>query len=425
MTTTNPSADTAAAGVLTTLRESPRPVKVLIAGMLVNRLGSFLHAFLVLYLIDRGYSATYAAVALGALGVGGVAGGLVGGWVTDKLGSRRTIVVSGLGTALATASILYAPGFLGAVGCALLVGALGQAYRPASSALLAAYTPQARYTMVFAMYRLATNLGGTGGPLIGVALIAVSYTALFLVEAAVLVLYALVALAWLPPDPPAPEPAVSSTQDDQAPAPARSVLADRRYLLFLLAVLLVSTVYVEYLAGLPLLVHDRGLSTTVYGVLVAVNGLIVAALELPATRYTQRWAPRTAFMANIALIGAGMTMYAFAPGVAGLVLATVVWSVGEIVGAPTMFSYPARIAPPALRGRYLGAGNAAISIAFAAGPVLGAQLWTVAGDGLWIACGAVSVVAVAAAYGGMRSHDQPNHSHGGVVAEPRTAGDPA
>ena len=412
----------AQAGVVTTFRETPRPVKVLLFGMLVNRLGSFLQAFLVLYLVDRGYPATHAAFALGALGVGGVAGGLLGGWITDRVGSRRTIVASGLGTAAATAAILYMPTFTGTLVCALLVGALSQAYRPASSALLAAYTPEARYTMVFAMYRLATNLGSTGGPLIGVALIAVSYSALFLTEAAVLVVYSLVALLMLPAD--RPPVAGSSTEDGQPRPIKRGVWRDGRYLLFLLAVLLVSTVYVQYLVGLPLQIHDQGLSVGVYGALVAINALVVTVLELPATRVTQRWSPRLAFVLNILLIGAGMSLYAFAWGVPGLVVGTVLWSLGEIIGAPAMFSYPARIAPPQLRGRYLGASNAAISVAFAAGPVLGAAAWTVSGSGLWIGCGVVCAVAAAAALVGMRREPDVDEDpvDGGVVAEPRPVG---
>lgn len=399
MTTT---VENEATGALRTFREAPRAVKVLIFGMFVNRLGSFLYAFLVLYLLSRGYDAGRAGLASGALGLGGVFGGLIGGWLTDRIGSRQTIVAGSFGTAAATAALLYVPTYAGVLACAMLVGALAQTYRPASSALIAAHTPPARYTMVFAMYRLATNLGTAGGPLIGAALAAVSYAALFWVEALVLVLFAATALALLPPDP-APNPSGAETAASGA-APAerrRGPWRDPRYLAYLAAVLLVSTVYVQYLVGLPLQIHDQRLSTYVFGAAVAVNGILVAALEVPVTRYTQHWPARIAFTANILLIGVGMALYAVPWGVAGIIIATVVWSLGEIVGAPTMFSWPARIAPEALRGRYLGALNAVVSVAFAAGPALGAQAWNVAGTGLWLICGVLCLLGAAAAQYGM------------------------
>jgi MFS family permease len=390
----DPAQTPAAAGVVRTFREASPAVRILIAGMFVNRLGAFLHAFLVLYVVSRGYDAVRAGLAVTALGAGGIAGGLLGGWLTDRLGSRRTIVTSAAVTAVATAAVLYAPGFAGIMVCAALVGAFGQAYRPASSALIADLTPAPRYTMVFAMYRLATNLGATGGPVLGVALIAISYHALFWVEAAVLLAYAAVAVFLLPPDRVRKRP----DKSDGTLGRGSSPLGDRRYLLCLVAVLLVSAVYLQHLVALPLMISAQGLSVTVFGLLIALNGLIVACLELPLTRYTQHWSPRVAFLLNTLLIGVGMSLYALPVGIAGLVLATVVWSLGEIVGAPAMFAYPARIAPPESRGRYLGAFNASISLAFAAGPVVGAQLWTSLGTRFWLACGAVCAVAALAAY---------------------------
>ena len=420
MTTAQPAS---AAGVLRTFRETPRPVRVLILGMFVNRLGAFLHAFLVLYLLSIGIEPARTGVAVGMLGAGGILGGIGGGWCVDRFGPRRTIVVGSLGAGAATAGILYAQGFPAVLACTFLIGALGQVYRPASAALIAAHTPQARYTMVFAMYRLASNLGTTGGPLLAAVLISISYTALFWVEAVVLGLFALMAQRLLPADRPPEAPAATSAATGSA---VRALLSDRRYLLFLLAVLLVSAVYVQYLVGLPLQADAQGLPVWMYGVIIAVNGAIVTVFELPITRYTQRWEPRTAFTLNIILIGLGMSLYALPLGVSILIIATIIWSTGEIIGAPAMFSYPAHVAPEQLRGRYLGVFNAAIGMAFAAGPALGALLWAVAGTGLWIICGLASLLAAVVAHTSMRRiHDHPDPADGRLVAEPRPAQDTA
>jgi MFS family permease len=179
-----------AAGIFATFRQAPRAVKAILAGILVNKLGAFMQVYLVLFLIHRGFSTREAGAALGAYGLGSVGGVLLGGWCTDRIGTRRTIIAGmGVTAGLLIAVLLlgYYPALLVAV---VAVGATSQLYRPASSTLLAELTPRQRQTMIFAMSRLALNLGTTAAPLIGVALLTISYDLLFCTEAAAAVGFA-------------------------------------------------------------------------------------------------------------------------------------------------------------------------------------------------------------------------------------------
>ena len=65
--------------ILPTLRELPPAAWVLFAGTFVNRFGSFVQVFLVLYLTDKGYSGLQAGLTLGSYGLGHMA---------DRLGRR-------------------------------------------------------------------------------------------------------------------------------------------------------------------------------------------------------------------------------------------------------------------------------------------------------------------------------------------------
>src|SRR5690242_14572987 len=91
--------------VVQTLRAMSRLVWLLLTGTLINRLGSFLQAYLVLYLSYRGFSAAGAGFALAAYGFGSVVGVLVGGSVTDRFGCRRTIVGSMVSAGVLTATV--------------------------------------------------------------------------------------------------------------------------------------------------------------------------------------------------------------------------------------------------------------------------------------------------------------------------------
>lgn len=57
----------------------PRSLWILFASLFVNRFGSFVHVFLVLYMISRGYTLTQAGVAVSASGIGSIGASVSGG----------------------------------------------------------------------------------------------------------------------------------------------------------------------------------------------------------------------------------------------------------------------------------------------------------------------------------------------------------
>jgi len=94
------------------------------------------------------------------------------------------------------------------------------------------------------------------------------------------------------------------------------------------------------------------------------------------------------------LVGAGMMLYLGGPSAAVLVVGTLVWTAGEMIGTPTMAVYPGRIAPAGLRAHYLAGLEFAVQIGYAAGPALGVALWAVWPDGVRWMCGVLTVVSV-------------------------------
>ncbi|CAL9596129.1 Multidrug resistance protein MdtH [Streptomyces sp. enrichment culture] len=390
-----------AAGIASTWREAPLPVKAVIAGIMVNRLGGFLQVFLVLFMVARGFPEVRAGFALAAHGAGAVAGILLGGWLIGRVGVRLSIVASMALNAALTAAVLYASSYPVMLLLAAGTGAASQVYRPASAELVSRLTGEQRRVMVFAMYRLATNVGTTAAPLVGAALLTHSYALLFWGEAVAALAVAVLGHLLLPADRPAARASGAPPPLPKGATGYRAVLRDRSFVLFLAAILGFSAVYTQYLSTLPLAVRAHGFDTFVYGGLVAVNGVIVILCELVVTRKVQRWPARTAAVAGILAVGAGLTAYALPLGIAGLVAATVVWSIGEIVGSPTMTAYPALAAAPEDRGGYLGASQAMFGVGSAAGPAAGVAAWALMGDAVWLLCGAVAAVAAVAAYHGM------------------------
>jgi len=376
-------------GVLATWRHTPRQAKALLAGVFVSKLAGFLQIFLVLFLTHRGYSSGRAGLALGLYGAGAVVGTLAGGWLSDRLSARTATVISMMGSALLLVSIVYLDNYPLILLAVMLISAVGQLYRPAAQSLITELTPRDRLVMVTAMYRLSLNLGVTVAPLIGVALASVSYNLLFWGEALAAGAYGVIALTALPRKADKAEQAEAS-QEAATLAPAQSAVApsrqrrsgylalleDGRYLAFLAAFLLLSVVYVQYTAVLPLAVINAGLSTWWYGAVITLNAVVVVAFEVPATRFVQKWPLRLTQMSGFALLAIGYGAYAIKMVPLFLIAGTLMWTLSEIVGAPTIWAYPGVVAPEHLRGRYFGAMQTMYGLGSSLGPVLGVLLFT-------------------------------------------------
>lgn len=379
------------------------PVKAMLAGVFVNKLGGFLQVFLVLFLIHRGFTVIQAGAALSANGAGAVIGILVGGSLSDRLGPRLATLISMFGGGVLMIGVLYAGSYAAILVIVTLLGGVSQMYRPAAAAMLSELTAENRQVMIMALYRLALNAGTTAGPLIGAALVTVSWSLLFWVDGITSLGYALIAAFALPRQSRASKPATAGSSGKRLLRSFAVVASDPRYGLFLTALFINALVYMQYVSVLPLAMRSAGLVTAWYAVMVAVNGGIVIGCELLMTKLTQRWRPRIVVMAGLVLLGGGMAIYDVPLGVGIFLAGTLVWTLAEIIAGPTVFAYPAIVAPDGLRGRYIGAAQAMFALGTAVGPVAGVAAWHAVGKTVWLGCAGACALAVLCARFGMRS----------------------
>jgi MFS family permease len=402
MTAIKAADSTDQAGVWITLRESSVPVRAILAGVLVNQLGGFLQIFLVLFLTERGFSAVQAGLARGCYGAGSFAGVLVGGAFSDRLGPRSAAFASMAGFAGLLIAVLYLRDFPLLLTAITLAGLVGRFYRPAAAALLSELTPQHRQVMIFAVYRLAINLGTTAAPLLGTLLISVSYELLFWVDAITALTYGVIALLTLPKQ--AKRPARPDAAGRRAGG-YRAVLVDRRYVLFLLATFVQCCVYIQYVSTLPLAMKAAGLAMLWYSVAISLNGFIVITSELLVTKITQRLPIKLIVVVGFALLALGQLMYALPWGVGVFLVGTMIWTIAEIAAGPTMFSYPGRVAPDALRGRYIASQQTMFNLGAAVGPVVGVAVFRAVGAQLWLWCALATMLGLGLALLGMQEPD--------------------
>ena len=369
------------------VRSMPPAAWVLFGGSFVNRLGSFVLIFLVIWLTEEGYSPAQAGAAVSSYGVGALVASLLGGYLADRIGRRNATAVSMFSAAATMLALSQAETLAVVLVLSALAGLTAELYRPASAALLADIVPPAGRLTAYALYRLAINVGFAVGALAAGFLAERSFFLLFIVEASCSAAFGLAALFFLPEG-------VRSRRTDERPGELlRAVRADRPFLLLLIASLLSAFVYFQQQGALPLHVIDHGFSFATFGALMSLNGLVVVLLELPMTTITGRHPRRPVIAAGTLLTGVGFALTAIATDVPLLAVTVVIWTIGEIASAPVAQAYVAELAPVHLRGRYQGAFGLTWALGLVFAPAVGTAVYALNPTGLWLACGALGVVA--------------------------------
>lgn len=383
--------------LLEDLRALPRPFWILCAGTFINRLGTFVWPFLTIYLTRQGYSPTVAAWGVGCNGIGSLVGGALGGWLTDHFG-RRNIMAAGATVSALLALALYAAHGLPAILlCTFAMGAVGATHYPAASALLADVVPEPLRVCSSAVYRLSLNAGFAFGVALGGVLATHSLPWLFYGDALTTFFYAMIALLFLP------HGLRGQTREAPWAAAWRHLARDRAFHAFLLSGLGVTLVYSQFgttyslqVTSLHLSLHLLGHAIppeTVYGLLLGWNGTMVTLFELTLTRWTQTFVPRHAMATGFLLLGCGFGLNGFASTVPTFFFAMTLFTLGEMISSPVAQAYVSKLAPPALRGRYMGVSEVPHSLGIISGPVLGALLFQYSPGMLWAACAAIGLLS--------------------------------
>ena len=363
----------------------PRGIWVLFAVSLVNRLGTMFLPFLVLYLTRHlGFSAGRAASMLALYGAVGIAVAPLAGRLSDRWGAERVMRLSLFSSGLLLVLFPFVKSLAGVMALTAAIAVTAESFRPANMSLATHVVSPSDRKAAFSLLRLAINLGMSVGPAVGGFLAAVSFPALFRVDGATSLLAGLVLVVWPVGKGAAPEPA-----EPPPPAEARPLAAaldDRRFVFFLAALLPVVFVFFQHIAALPLfLVRDLGRSESTFGLLFTLNTLLVVLFEVPINLRMAGVPHGRALFAGSLLVATGFGLYAVPGGLPVVVLGTVVWSFGEMVVLPGLSSFVAEVAPPALRGTYMGLYSMTFSVGFAVAPWLGATfLERIGATPLWI-----------------------------------------
>ncbi|QNM97732.1 MFS transporter [Chitinimonas koreensis] len=364
----------------------PSMAWILAATAFINRMGVMAKLFMAIYLREALHlPVETVGVLLALYGAGTLTGAYGMGVASDHVPPRRLavggLVASGLGLVLL--GQVESPWLLGLL--LFASGAADAGYRPVVQRLIMeACTPEER-PRAQSLHRVAINLGFSVGGFAGGMLAGFDYRYVFWLDAASSfaaagwLSYALAQLA-----PPA-TPRSAAAAGAAAAGGLASPYGDRAFLLLLAAALPLGMMY-DQVNGMygPYLREHLALTPAQVGWQHGLNGLMVGLLQLPLTAWSQRFGLGRQMLWGCALMVAGLGCLPLAGGVAGVILSTAVWTLGEMLWMPSVGVLVMQRAEGRRSGHYFGLYSAMWSLSTLCSPLVASQIYARhGGDAVW------------------------------------------
>jgi predicted MFS family arabinose efflux permease len=368
------------------VRGLPKTFWYLWTGTLINRSGAFVMLYLEIHMVHYyGFSATFAGLVLGLFGGGLALGSLVGGILADRWGRRGTLLISHLMQAVVALILgLTFDAHWIAVLAALFGFWNGLGRPPFGATMVDVLGPSARLKGMNLNY-WAINIGFSVAAILAGFLSSAPHLTVFALTAAAQLLTAVLVFRFIPETR-----SWLATIEIRQTGSVMAVLRDRVFITFVLLNMGLWVV-IEACKLMPIAMGQRGLDPADYGMVIAVNGVMIVLGQLFVPRLIRGRKRAHVLAAAAVLVGLGMGAVAFAGTVPLLMLTVVVWTAGEMINAPVNGAYLADLSQPEMRGRYQGVASMSFTAANFFSPILGGLLLDrTPGPSLWIVLAAIA-----------------------------------
>ncbi|MBO2536102.1 MDR family MFS transporter [Rummeliibacillus suwonensis] len=352
----------------------PRSVWLLIMGMLVNTVGNaFLWPLNTIYMHDHlGQSLSVAGLVLMGNAAAGVVGNLIGGYVFDKFGGFKSIMLGTIITIIGLICLVIWHGWPHYVWFLTLIGFSGGIVFPSMFAMVGTAWPEGGRKGFNAIY-LSQNLGVAIGPALAGVVANKSFDYLFVANLIMYILFFFIALSYkgistesvMPP---------SSVISESAKIKDRSSL----YALMILGIgyLLSWMVYTQWTTTISSYTQFLGISLNQYSLLWTTNGLLIVLgqpLIHPIIKRIGEYYKGQIFI-GVAIFIVSFFVVSFAHTFKMFLIAIIILTFGEMFVFPIVPTIASKLAPKGRDGFYQGLINSFSATGKMIGPFLGGVL---------------------------------------------------
>lgn len=372
---------------LTMVRGLPFAMKVLLASTAARSLSSFaILAYMPIYLYDTvGMDGATIGYVIGGSVLVGTLASVYGGYIADRVRKVDLVIVLDVAVMLLYLSLTMFHDPVAVTVILLLTNIASWWMGVTGNALLSELVPSENRIKVFSLRYSLQNIGAAAGPFLGIAAVAAGSSGPFFLSITVigasLVPLVIFRHRFVPADSgtkaPAGEAEQSAEKQDKEETPKfREVLkvmgADRRLTYFTIGGIFSIVVYgplLTFMSQYLVLVEDRDTAYKLVAYISAANAItVIGAQYALGSRLRQdnllKW-----LTVGIGAFVVGLVGLSLSTNAAIIVIAVVIFSLGEVILVPAEFTFIDSIAPDNLRGSYFGAQNL-IHIGIALGPIL-------------------------------------------------------
>lgn len=377
------------------LKGLPRDMWTLFFTSLINRSGTMVLPFLALYLTKKiGVSPAEAGTALLVYGAAAFLAAPITGKLSDKLGSLKVMKFALYGSGIIFFLYSFITDYYWILVASFILAAVNEAFRPANLSMISELVAPHQRRMAFALNRLAINAGMSIGPVIGGFLTLIDYHYLFYANAVASIAAGvyLSSTKWS---------SLSTEKLDEVsidiPRLKFAILADKKFIFFLFAIIPANLVFFQHLGALPLyIVDDLGYTTAAFGLFGAINTVLIIIAEVPLNNWMNDIPYKKSLMIGALLAAIGFGGFAISTTAIPLIISIIVFTFGEMIFFPITAAYTSEIAPQYKRGEYMGYYQMTFSFAFSAGPWLGTVVYQHYGSViLWIGALVLGLITAA------------------------------
>ncbi len=382
--------------------EFPRKFWAVVAVSFIDRVGgTLLFPFFSLYITQKfNVGMTQAGVILGMFSLFGLFGGMLGGALTDRFGRKKLIIFGLVFSALTTLSLGLVNTFNALYPLAVMIGLLSDIAGPAHNAMLADMLPEKQRQEGFGILRVVGNLAWLIGPTIGGFIANRSYFALFVIDAVVSSVVALLFFLMIPETRPQgrAEEATASVLDSFKGY--FQVVRDMPFMAFLTAGILMGLVYQQMYNSLSVYLRDvHQINPQGYGFLLTTSAITVVIFQFTVTRLIKYRPPFLMMALGTLFYMLGFSMFGFVQPYWLFLAAMVVITLGEMIIMPTTQALAANFAPEDMRGRYMAVFGLSWMLPATVGPgAAGVILDNYNPNLLWYIGGALCLVSALSFY---------------------------
>ena len=309
-----------------------------------------------------------------------VLSGLVAGPLTDRYGRKPLMLTALAGSSASFFAFSLVGDFAGYLAVSAAHGFVGWSMFEASrNAMVADVTPPGMRSRAYGLVRVGGNVGWALGPMVAGLLSAAAggsggiYPKLFVGTSVLTALVALILALTINESLPALK---ESTEGAGPPRRLRRALSDGPFLVLLGVGVLLYYVFTQDWQALPVYAKNFvGVADGQIGFFLGANGLMVILFQLPVSYLIDRGSRVVALLAGAVLFALSSATLFLTESFLGILVAFVLFfTLAEMVLEVAGASLAAELAPPRLRGTYLGLFGACFGVACGFSPIVAGTL---------------------------------------------------